>query len=152
MSALGQKRTHAVQQKGLLFDHLIGAPNQRRWNGETERLCGLEVDDQLDFRGLNDRQLRRPFAFEDTAGVDADLAERFCKTAAVTHQASARRKRTILVDCGHLIASSERGKLFAESIKYWISTNDERACAQFAQSRECHVEVAFGAGAKDMKL
>jgi hypothetical protein len=25
MSALGQKRTHAAQQKKILFDHLVGA-------------------------------------------------------------------------------------------------------------------------------
>ena len=29
MSALGQKRTHAPKQKGSLFDHLVGPPDER---------------------------------------------------------------------------------------------------------------------------
>jgi hypothetical protein len=38
-----------------LFDHLVGTCEQRRWNLEAERLGGLEIDDQLGFRGLLDR-------------------------------------------------------------------------------------------------
>ena len=45
MSALGQKRTHTPQQKGSLFDDLVGAGEQMGRNGQTDRLCGLQVDD-----------------------------------------------------------------------------------------------------------
>ena len=41
MSALCQKRTSA------LFDHLVGASKQRLRPGESKRLGGLEIDDQL---------------------------------------------------------------------------------------------------------
>ena len=47
-----------------LFDHLVGAADQRQRNGEAERLGSLQVDDQLDFGGLLDRQVGRLLAFE----------------------------------------------------------------------------------------
>jgi hypothetical protein len=34
-----------------LLDHLISLEEERRWHGEVECLGGLEVDDQLEFRG-----------------------------------------------------------------------------------------------------
>src|SRR3977135_1263228 len=69
-------RTHAPQQTEQLFDHLIGPGEQRERKGETKRLCGLEIYDQFNFHQLMDGKVGWLVAFDDTSGVDADLAVR----------------------------------------------------------------------------
>jgi hypothetical protein len=59
--ALTALRAAAVSNRSnaALFDHLVGAGEQRVRHGEAERFGGLEVDDQLVFgRGLH-RELSR---------------------------------------------------------------------------------------------
>ena len=80
MSALGQKQTSAhvrvmsalplkaaMDQQGrdvrfvpsrhcaASFDHLVGEREQHRRNIEVKRLCGLEINNEVDFGHLNDR-------------------------------------------------------------------------------------------------
>jgi hypothetical protein len=44
------------------------------WNGQAQRLGGLEVDDQLELCRLHDRQVSGLLALQNAAGVNADLA------------------------------------------------------------------------------
>src|ERR1700730_6448518 len=57
------------------FDHLVGTQQERLGNGQTERLCGLDVDKQLEFCRLHDRQVGGFLALENSSDIDAGLAE-----------------------------------------------------------------------------
>jgi hypothetical protein len=61
-------------KKGLLFDYLVGAAEQRVREGDAERLGGLQVEYQLNLRGLHNRQVGRLHTLEDLSRVDADQA------------------------------------------------------------------------------
>jgi len=39
-------------RRTALFNHVVGDREHARWNGEAERPCGFEVDDQLEFGRL----------------------------------------------------------------------------------------------------
>src|ERR1700730_3620942 len=100
-----------------LFDHLVGAPQQREWESKAERLGGLKIDDKLDLGGLLDRQVSRLFALKNPAGIDADQTVYIRKTASVAHQAASRGELTIPADRGHGMAGRQCGQLFAPGIK-----------------------------------
>jgi hypothetical protein len=69
----GEEGAAAVGHDGrVLFDDLIRAQEQRRWDREAERLRGLEVDDELELCWLLDRQVRclAPFKILSTYVAD----------------------------------------------------------------------------------
>ena len=50
----------APRSPGILFDHLVGAREQRWWDFEAECLGGVEIEHKLEFRGrLNGKVARR---------------------------------------------------------------------------------------------
>src|SRR3974377_1958477 len=88
MSALGQQRSHALQQKQCSLDHLVGGREQRGRHGETKHPCGLRVNDKLEFCRLYHRQCGRFFALEDSASIDADLMKSIRNIGSVAHESA----------------------------------------------------------------
>src|SRR4030095_10317143 len=60
--------------RACLLDHLIRLEKKRRGDGQAERLGGLEVDDQLELRGLLDRQVRRLGTLENFVRIGGSSA------------------------------------------------------------------------------
>src|SRR5262245_65679850 len=55
------------------FDHLVGGDEQLVGHAQPQSPCGLVVDDELELRGLQDRQVARLCALENPASADAGL-------------------------------------------------------------------------------
>ena len=55
------------------FDHLVGAGEQCCRHTDTKGFGGLKVDDEVEFRRLQHRKIRRPLTLQDTRSIHADL-------------------------------------------------------------------------------
>jgi len=67
-----------LQQDALtefLLNDLVGAGKQRGRDSEAERLCSLEVDDQLDFGRHLHRQICRFLTLENAINVPSSAAK-----------------------------------------------------------------------------
>src|SRR5437667_1696388 len=74
------------------FDDLVGAGEDRWWDRQAERRGGLEIDDQLEFRRLLDRQIGWLGALEDLPRVNALLAIGGRQARSVAEQAAGDRE------------------------------------------------------------
>jgi hypothetical protein len=79
----GRTSKHQRSRRRPLLDHLVGGGQQRLRDGKAERLGGLEIDDEINFRNLLDRQIGRFFAFENAPGIDANLVVEIAEAAAI---------------------------------------------------------------------
>jgi hypothetical protein len=76
-----------MNRQEVLFDDLVGAAEEREWNGQAQRLGGLEVDNQLYLCRLLHGQIAGFITFENSPRVAADQPMVFGFIASVTDQA-----------------------------------------------------------------
>src|SRR6516165_9062585 len=69
-----------------LFDDLVGSGEDRGRDCKAERVCGLEVDDKLEFRWLINRNVARRCPIEDLVHVIRDPASELGGIARICHQ------------------------------------------------------------------
>src|SRR5215510_647043 len=94
MSAWCQKAT-----SGGLLDHVVGEQLHRDRHRESERLCGLKIDDELKLCRPDDGKIDRLRTSEDPASVDANLPIGILEIGAVAHQATGLDEFLPLVNC-----------------------------------------------------
>src|SRR5262249_19048333 len=80
------KPTRALHQTASLFDHLVGARQQRHGHVEAQGSCGLEVYREFEFCRLLHGQIGRLLAPENTINVGGGLPEEVRRIQSVTYQ------------------------------------------------------------------
>src|SRR5882672_9585002 len=71
-----------------LLDHLVRSKQNRLRYCQAQRFGGLEVDDQLELRGLFDREFTRFGALEDLVHIDGRAPEHDGEVCRIGHEAT----------------------------------------------------------------
>src|SRR2546428_3153918 len=128
-----------------LLDHLVGEhlDRVRHLNAECPRR--LRVDDELEFGGLQNREVGGLRALEDSTDVDADLMPRLQTIGPITHQPSDLGMFTIGIDRGNPIARRERRQLHAPADEEAITGDIEGVGRVAPKAGEGGLDFAAGA-------
>src|SRR5262245_62776447 len=89
-----------------LFDHLVGDLLKMQRHVNTKCLGGLNIDHQLELRGLLDRQVGGLLTLENPTGVGSIQTMRIRKTASVACQATGLGVLAERKDRSHAVAGS----------------------------------------------
>ena len=89
-----------------LFDHLVGAGEQRRWHGEAQGLGGLEIDYQLVLGRRLHREVGGLFALEDAIDIAGGTPILVDEIRAVGDQPAVGDKPALKIDRGEFVAAA----------------------------------------------
>src|SRR5882672_2018536 len=87
-----QHKSLLTQRPFSWMDHLIRTPQQRRRDREPEGLGGLEVDHQVELRGMLDREVRGLGALENLVNQPCGATKHVIYIFAVVHETASVRE------------------------------------------------------------
>src|SRR6516225_4179273 len=147
-----EKRTYAAQQVTSLFDHLGGDGKHAGRNCKTERFCSFEVDDKLEFGGLEDWQVGGLRALEDLTGVDADLTPHLLIISTIAHQPASFGLFASGKGCWNPVARRECGELVALANEIRVGGDEQSVDPIAHKGVECRFDFVLGASVEDLHL
>src|SRR5262249_12323099 len=113
---------------GMSLDHLGGAGEQRRREGESERFCRLEVDKELELSGLINRDVARFGPFQDLVHVIGHAPEQLRQIHGVTHQRTGLHVIAVGTDGRQACLHSKLGDQHAVRVK--VSFTADQHCVR----------------------
>src|SRR5438876_7007945 len=134
------------------LDHLVGTGEQRGRNFEAERPGRLQVDDELEFRRLQYRQVGGLGALEDLTGVGADLTMHARTIGVVAGQPAGFDSLARRIARGNPVTRRERRKLDAPAREEDITSDEQGVGAIAHEGGEGRLDLAAGAGVEDLNL
>src|SRR5215469_12504855 len=134
-------RTGAATPRPL-FDHLVGGRQQRHWDGDAERLGGLQVDGQLELDWVLHWQVGRLVPFEDAADILTYLTIRPREARPIAHQTAGLDIFSPGIGRRQRVAGCERDNLSASGVKERIGGNEERLDSLLRGLDERRPEIA----------
>src|SRR5205085_2345591 len=123
------------------FDHLVGTHEQGSRHGQAESLGRLEVDEQLDFRGLLNRKVDGLLALENPASVDAALNVPVNNAASIAQQAASGSELTQLVHRRQRVTHRQIGDLVDLTVEENIGTDHEAGRLQPGRGSKHCIEL-----------
>src|SRR6266852_4759497 len=121
-----------------LSDHLVRQEQERRRDGDPERLGGLQVDDELKLHGLLHGQVGRLGAPENLVDVDGQAPEELRQVRAIRHKAPGLCEGLERRDRGQMVLHREVGDLLriTRSTHEWRRELEERPWPRLHGRRE----------------
>src|SRR5262244_2423879 len=143
-----------IQRASSLLDHLVSNGEQSWGDREAKLLRSNTVDDQLESRAPDDRNIGGLGALEDEACVDPSLTIGFRDAGAVAHQAATGHGLSPLVDRRKRVPCGEGNHLFAAVVEHRISGNEQSIHALRREPLEgdFDVDVSIASGLLELEF
>src|SRR5215510_3549641 len=156
------KRTFSTQLRCPLYprkrtfrdslDQLIGALLEVKRYVESERSGRLQVDDKLEFRRLQDREVSGLGAIEDLTGIGADLTIHAHTIGVVAHQPAGFDSLATGIARGNSVVCRKRNKLDASAGEEHVTSDVQGLRAVTHEGGEGSLDFTPGAGVEDLNL
>src|SRR5262249_58279370 len=140
------------QQELALFDHFVGELLQLQRHFQAERLGSLEVDDELEFARLHDRQSGGLLTLEDAADIDGGLAVRVGQARGVGHEAAGVDQLARSKDGGDAVLLRQSRDSGGGSLEERVAGDDQRPHIALGETGKGCVEIALIARLRNVKL
>src|SRR5262249_50064511 len=134
------------------FNHLVGDCEEPSWQAEAECLGGVEIDHELEFGRLHDRQVRRLRALDDAANIDTSQAISLGDACSVAHQTTGFGKVTQGIDRRDPVVSRQRSELNATVVEQRAGTYQQRINRLLGKLRKGRINVTAGGSFEDFDL